>query len=75
MRLFKAARWTPSSFNRSIGAGLYARRRKEHLQTFFDLLVDANKAWAKNAALLVVFISRRNFDYNDKWSVTHSYDC
>ena len=46
------------------------------IQTFqFDLLVDANKAWAKNAAVLVVFISRRNFDYNDEPSVTHSYDC
>src|SRR5205823_12354693 len=28
-----------------------------------------------NAAGLVVFISRRNFDHNDEPSVTHSYDC
>jgi nitroreductase len=41
---------------------------------FFDLLVDANKTWAKNAAALVVFISRKFFDYNDEPSVTHSYD-
>jgi len=32
---------------------LYARRGTEHWQTFSDLLVDANKTWAKNAAVLV----------------------
>jgi nitroreductase len=75
MRLFEAARWAPSSFNAQPWRALYARRGTEHWQTFFDLLVDANKAWAKNAAVLVVFISRKNFDYNDEPSVTHSYDC
>ena len=75
MRLFEAARWAPSSFNAQQWRALYARRGTNHWQTFFDLLVDANKAWAKNAAVLVVFISRKNFDYNDDPSVTHSYDC
>ena len=74
MRLFEAARWAPSSFNAQQWRALYARRGTEHWQTFFDLLVDANKAWAKNAAVLVVFISRKLFDYNDEPSVTHSYD-
>jgi hypothetical protein len=36
--------------------------------------VDANKTWAKNAALLLVFISRKLFDHNDEPSVTHLYD-
>ena len=75
MRLFEAARWAPSSFNAQQWRALYSRRGREHWQTFFDLLVDANKAWAKNAAVLVVFVSRRFFDYNDESSVTHSYDC
>ena len=66
MRLFEAARWAPSSFNTQQWRALYAHRGTEHWQTFFDLLVDANKAWAKNAAVLVVFISRRNFDHNDE---------
>src|SRR2546427_10602257 len=74
MRLFEAARWAPSSFNAQQWRALYARRGTEHWQTFFDLLVDANKVWAKNAAVLVVFISRKLFDYNDEPSVTHSYD-
>src|SRR6266581_4786864 len=62
MRLFEAARWAPSSFNAQQWRALYGRRGTEHWQTFFELLVDANKAWAKNAAVLVVFISRKNFD-------------
>jgi nitroreductase len=75
MRLFEAARWAPSSFNAQQWRALYARRGTEHWQTLFDLLVDANKTWAKNAAALIVFISRKNFDHNDERSVTHSYDC
>jgi nitroreductase len=75
MRLFEAARWAPSSFNAQQWRALYARRGTEYWQTFFDLLVEANKVWAKNAAVLVVFISRKNFDYNDEPSITHSYDC
>src|SRR5216117_1960377 len=74
MRLFEAARWAPSSFNAQQWRALYARRGSEHWTTFFELLVEANKAWAKNAAALVVFVSRKMFDHNDEPSITHSYD-
>ena len=74
MVLFEAARWAPSSFNAQQWRALYAHRDTPHWQSFFDLLVDANKLWAKNAAVLVVFISRKNFEYNNEPSVTHSYD-
>src|SRR5205809_3054103 len=75
MRLFEAARWAPSSFNTQQWRALYAHRGTEYWQTFFDLLVDANKTRAKNAAVLVVFISRKLFDHDNEPSVTHSYDC
>src|SRR5881396_72958 len=75
MRLFEAARWAPSSFNAQQWRALYARRDTEHWPTFLGLLVEGNKAWAKDAAALVVFISRQNFEYNDERSITHSYDC
>jgi len=74
MRLFEAARWAPSSFNAQQWRALYARRGTEHWHPFFELLVDANKSWAKNAAVLVLFISRTTFEYNDEPSITHSYD-
>jgi nitroreductase len=75
MRLFEAARWAPSSFNAQQWRALYARRGSEHWRTFLELLVEANKSWAKNSAVLIVFISRKKFDYNDEPSVTRSYDC
>jgi nitroreductase len=75
MRLFEAARWAPSSFNAQQWGALYARRGTELWQTFLELLAEGNKTWAKNAAALVVFFSRKKFDYNDEPSVTHSYDC
>jgi nitroreductase len=74
MRLFEAARWAPSSFNAQQWRALYARRGTEYWQAFFDLLVDANKSWAKNAAVLVLFISRKRFEYDNEPSITHSYD-
>ena len=75
MRLFEAARWAPSSFNAQQWRALYARRGTEYWQTFFDLLVGANKVWAKNAAVLVLFISRKRFEHDNEPSITHSYDC
>jgi nitroreductase len=74
MALFEAARWAPSSFNAQQWRALYARRNADQWQVFFDLLVDANKAWAKNAAVLILFLSRQRFEYNNEPSVTHSYD-
>src|ERR1700710_2597694 len=56
MPLFEAARWAPSSFNAQQWRALYAGRESQHWARFFGLLVDANKAWAKNAAFLVLFI-------------------
>jgi nitroreductase len=74
MRLFEAARWAPSSFNAQQWRALYAHRNGEHWSTFFELLVDANKVWAKNAAVLVLFIARKTFENNNEPSITHSYD-
>lgn len=74
MPLFEAARWAPSSYNGQHWRFIYAKRNTEHWNTFFDLLVDFNKQWAKNAAVLVVVISKKAFDFNNKPSVTHSFD-
>ena len=73
--LFEAARWAPSSYNNQPWRILYARRESEHWPLFLDLLVPGNRAWAKNAAALLVFISKTTFDFNGQPSRTHSYDC
>jgi nitroreductase len=74
MSLFEAARWAPSSYNNQPWRFIYAKRGTEHWNRFYNLLMEANKIWAKNAALLVVIISRKNFEFNEKPSVTHQFD-
>ena len=72
--LFEAARWAPSSYNAQLWRFLYAKRNTEHWNTFFDLIVEGNQAWAKDASVLVLVISRKNFEFNDKPSITHQFD-
>jgi nitroreductase len=74
MVLFEAARWAPSSFNNQPWRILYARRDTEHWATFLDLLVESNQAWARNAAALLLFVSKTTFDRNGKPARTHSFD-
>jgi nitroreductase len=74
MTLFEAARWAPSSYNNQPWRILYARRDTENWQLFFGLLVEGNKVWAKNAAVLLLFVSKETFDHDGKPSITHSFD-
>ncbi len=72
--LFEAARWAPSSYNNQPWRILYAHRGSKHWSLFFDLLVDVNKVWARNAGVLLLFISKTTLDLNGKPSITHSFD-
>jgi nitroreductase len=74
MSLFEAARWAPSSYNNQPWRFIYAKRNTEHWDRLFNLLMEGNKIWAKNAALLVVVISRKNFEFNEKPAITHQFD-
>lgn len=74
MVLFEAARWAPSSNNNQPWRILYARRNSEYWPLFFNLLTESNQVWARNAAVLLVFISKTTFDHNNQPSITHSYD-
>jgi nitroreductase len=74
MSLFEAARWAPSSYNNQPWRFIYAKRNTQHWERLFNLLVDGNKIWAKDASLLVCVISRKNFEYNEKFSITHQFD-
>lgn len=74
MTLFEAARWAPSSYNNQPWRILYARRETEQWPAFFGLLVEGNQAWAKDAAALLLFVSKETFDFNGKPYPTHSFD-
>jgi len=73
--LFKAARWAPSSFNSQLWRFIIARRQNlQEFERFWSFLTPGNQVWTKNAAVLIVVASRTLFEYNDKPSVTHSFD-
>ena len=72
--LFEAARWAPSSYNNQPWRFVYALKNTPHWDTLFNLLVDFNKGWCKNAGALVVVISKKTFDHNNKPARTHSFD-
>lgn len=74
MALFDAARWAPSSYNNQPWRFLYARRNTKEWPLFFNLMGEFNQGWTKNAAVLGVSISRKDFEHNEKPARTHSYD-
>lgn len=74
MALFEAARWAPSSYNNQPWRFLFARKNTPSWPLFFDLMIDFNKEWVKNASAIVLAISAKNFEHNNKPARTHSFD-
>ncbi len=74
MALFEAARWAPSSYNSQPWRFIYAKRDTPHWEKLFGLLVDFNKQWCKNAAVLVVIVARKTFEHNNQPAPTHAFD-
>lgn len=74
MPLFEAARWAPSSYNGQPWRFIYAKRNTPHWDKLFNLMVEFNQSWAKNAAALVVVVSRKNFEHDESPNVVHSFD-
>jgi nitroreductase len=72
--LFEAARWAPSCYNNQPWIFIYAHRDTPEWQPLFDLMVEFNQSWTKDAAVLVVMISKKTFYHNGKPSRTHSFD-
>lgn len=73
-RLFEAARWAPSSYNEQEWRFLYAERNSDEWHLFFDLLMEPNKVWCRNAAALIVVVSKKTFTRNGKANSVHSFD-
>ena len=72
--LFEAARWAPSAFNNQPWRFIYAKRETPEWQKLFNPLVDFHKQWVKNAAALVVVVSKDNYELNGKPCRTHSFE-
>ena len=72
--LFEAARWAPSTYNEQEWRFLYAHRETDHWTTFFDLLMEANQTWCKNAGVLCLVASHKVFERNGKPNPVHTFD-
>ncbi|MDR3468623.1 MAG: nitroreductase family protein [Xanthobacteraceae bacterium] len=75
MKLFEAARWAPSSYNSQPWRFIYARRGTAHWERLLGLLNEFNTSWAKNAAALVVVVSKQTMAVpgQDKEIPSHSH--
>jgi len=62
MSLFEAARWAPSSSNIQPWKFIYAKRETPEWNKLFEVLVEFNQLWAKNASALIVLISKKTDD-------------
>jgi nitroreductase len=74
LRLFEAARWAPSSYNSQPWRFIYARRGTPAWDTFFDLLIDANRKWCHKAAFLVLMVAHNFLEATKSPSRTHRFD-
>lgn len=65
--LLEAARWAPSCFNDQPWSFVVATRDEpEALARLQSCLVDANKAWATDAPVLMLSVARTSFAHNGK---------
>ena len=64
MTLFEAARWTPSHYNVQNWRFVYAKRNSPKWADFLDALWKPNQAWAKDASVLMVALSKKSYVYN-----------
>lgn len=73
--LFEAARWAPSSVNEQPWVYLYATKDQPELWAkIFEALNPNNQVWAKDAYLLVVSLSRKNYIRNGLVNNSAKYD-
>lgn len=72
--LLEAARWAPSCFNEQPWLFVYAKDAEEK-ENFLSALVEQNRAWAKNAPLLMFLCAKRRFDLNQKENRHAVFDC
>jgi len=76
LRMFEAARWSPSAYNSQPWRFLYALRGDGHWQDFLGLLVEANQRWAVDCGALVILVSSTHMNVRGelKPSYSHSLD-
>ncbi len=72
--LFEAARWAQSASNEQPWRFFYAYKGTAHWDTFFNLLVEFNQGWVKNAGAIILVASRVTSTHNGKPFPTGPFD-
>ena len=72
--LLEAARWAPSCFNAQPWRFAWVLRGSLAWERWLDVLIDANRVWAKDAGALIAVVSKRTFEHNGKPAPTASFD-
>lgn len=62
--LFEAASWAASSMNEQPWKYIYAHRGTDGFERLADCLMDGNKVWAQNGAVLMLSLAKKRFDRN-----------
>lgn len=73
MRVFETARWAASSYNEQPWRFLIARSDEDR-KRFLDFLMPMNQAWAKDAPVLVLFVSKKTFSHNGESNSVYQFD-
>ncbi len=63
--VFEAARWAPSSFNEQPWRFAYATSQEDR-ERFLEAILPGNRAWAKDAPVLVYIVAKTTFEHNGK---------
>jgi nitroreductase len=78
LTILDAARWAPSCFNSQPWRFIYARRDTEHWPKLLGLLTESNQLWARNAAALMILVSKTTMPARgggkERPSWSHSFD-
>lgn len=71
----EAARWAASSYNEQPWSFIVANREDEaEFQRLLSCLVEANQAWARNAGVLFIAVTARQFARNGKTNLMAEHD-
>ncbi len=72
--LFEAARWSPSSYNEQPWRFVAVARDDPAFERALDCLVEANRAWARDAGVLCFAVAAGAFARNGKPNIKACYD-
>jgi nitroreductase len=73
--LFEAARWSASCYNEQPWRFIVARReRDDEYNRLLGCLVEGNRAWANQAAVLVLGLAKKSFSHNGKTNAHARHD-